>query len=359
MAQAVTESPVTRLAGVTDLLPRRRADADLAGMPVHADLASLLAAGVDAVYVATQTPTHASVVRQVVATGTHVVCEKPLAPTVEEAETMAAEAAASGVVLLVGHTHSYDAPVRLLRECVLTGRLGRLLALSSVCYTDWLRRPRTADDLDAGLGNGLIFRQGGHQFDIARYVCGGAATRMSGWTVSAADGALRGFAAVLDFAGGVRATTHYSGVGGFDTAHLTQGVGELGEEVPADDLTLRYFPRPSPRVGHAPGFGLTTATFDTGDAVLTSAGVLLYRGSRAHEVSGQGMLSGWAAVLEELVSAIDGTPTPHSGRWGAGTVEVCAGVYASDAARGPIDLSHQVPLPEGGTSRLSVEGEPE
>ena len=42
-------------------------------------------------------------------------------------------------------------------------------------FTDWVYRPRRPEELDVAKGGGVTFRQGAHQFDILRYLCGGLA----------------------------------------------------------------------------------------------------------------------------------------------------------------------------------------
>jgi len=86
---------------------------------------------VDAVLVATPPASHVSVGLQALAAGKHVLVEKPLATSVEDAEKMVQAAAENDVQLMVGHTFEYNPAVRQLREIIRSGELGRVLYLDS------------------------------------------------------------------------------------------------------------------------------------------------------------------------------------------------------------------------------------
>jgi phthalate 4,5-cis-dihydrodiol dehydrogenase len=350
MATAVDRSERFRLVGVADTAESvRQRISRPGGITVTSTLGRLLAeADPDVVYVATPTAAHANVVAALAAAGVHAICEKPLASTWDDARAACTAAEQAGTVLIVGATHSYDAPVRELRRLVLDGRLGPLLGLQATACTDWRRRPRRADDLDSARGGGLVLRQGAHQIDIARLLCGGRASTVSAQTFGHADGGELGYSALLQFDSGVAASLQYSGAGGFDTAWLTQGVGELGRVNGSLDLvSQQYFPVPAQPAFAAPTFGLIVATFAAGQAVLTSRGVLVYTadGCRDHRVDGQP--SGWDAVLAELGDVLDGAPALHSGRWALATLEASLAVHESARENRPVPLLHQTPPPLG------------
>jgi phthalate 4,5-cis-dihydrodiol dehydrogenase len=154
---------------------RRRCERDY-GVAGYASLGDMLAhPGLDAVYIATPTQLHAQQVVQAAQAGKHVLVEKPMAQSMESARAMADAAARAGVVLVVGHSHSHDLPIRRMRELIASGELGPVGMVNTWCYTDWVHRPRRADELDPNLGGGVTFRQGSHQFDILRLLCGGKA----------------------------------------------------------------------------------------------------------------------------------------------------------------------------------------
>ena len=73
---------------------------------------------VDAIYVATPNHLHAEHVIMAAEYGKHVIVEKPMALTIEECEAMNAAAEKHGIKLLCGHTHSFDPPIRRMRQIV-------------------------------------------------------------------------------------------------------------------------------------------------------------------------------------------------------------------------------------------------
>jgi predicted dehydrogenase len=79
---------------------------------------------IDAVYLATPVSTHYRLVRRALARGKHVLVEKPLATTVEQAEELAGLAADRGLVLMVGHTFVFSPPVRKVKELIDRGLIG-------------------------------------------------------------------------------------------------------------------------------------------------------------------------------------------------------------------------------------------
>ncbi|MFI9834522.1 Gfo/Idh/MocA family protein [Streptomyces sp. NPDC051913] len=350
MAAATERTDRFRLAGIADISEDVRAAAARdAGCPVRASVEELAAArDVDVLYVASPTAHHRVAVETAAAYGKHVISEKPLAVTLEEAQQTVEAARRAGVVLLVGATHSSDAPVRALRHLVEQGRLGTLLSVASVCHTDWHRRPRSAADLDAAQGNGLVLRQGAHQFDILRYVCGGLADQVFAMTFGGSAGRERGFSACVGFADGAQASAYYSGTGGFDSRLLTWGVGELGTvDIEPGPPLDRYFALPGrdtvPQV--SPVFGTLVATFSDGTAWLTPAGLVIHEATGVREQSVAGRLSGWDAVLEEMSSALQGRQPVHDGAWGVATLETCLAVHTSARSGAPVPLKHQVALP--------------
>ena len=173
---AADPDPAQRLPGGMAQVATQVATQAMPQVKVHDSFDALLKhPGLEAVIVATPTPLHAPQVLQALAAGLHVLVEKPMATTLADARAMAEAAERAGRVLLVGHSHSYDAPVARMREVIASGELGAVGMVHHWCYTDWVRRPRRPEELRADLGGGVTFRQGAHQFDILRLLCGGRA----------------------------------------------------------------------------------------------------------------------------------------------------------------------------------------
>lgn len=328
--------------------------------------------GVDAVYVATPTPLHADHVVAAAAAGRHVVVEKPMGFDLEQADAMIASAERAGVALIVGHSQSFEAPLRRMRELIRKGRIGEPLMLHNWYYTDWLYRPRTPDEFDSSRAGGVTYRQGAHQVDILRFLGGGLLATVRGRT-SRADPSRPtegGHVAFLEFADGTPATAVYSGYDHFHSSELTFGVDEGGTPVdpdahavsrrriagldPAAEAALkRGDPAALRQVqvlatgGTQPFFGLTLVSGSEADVRISPAGLLIYDDERRWEVSLAGEASGREALLDELAATVlDGALPQHDGRWGKANLEATAAIIASSVQRREITLHHQVPLRE-------------
>ena len=130
-----------------------------------------LAAEVDAVYISTTNELHAAQLRAAIAAGRHVLCEKPLALTVDEAQDAVVAAAQAGVVLGTNHHLRSGPAIRCLRQAVTDGTVGRLLAVRvshAVLLPERLRGWR----LDTSPGAGVILDITVHDVDAVRFVTG-------------------------------------------------------------------------------------------------------------------------------------------------------------------------------------------
>ncbi|HET7503771.1 MAG TPA: Gfo/Idh/MocA family oxidoreductase [Kofleriaceae bacterium] len=127
--------PRTRVVAIADQSPARRQVA-ATGVPhirCVADAAEVIAdPEVDAVVIATPIFTHHALARAALDAGKHVLVEKPLVPSVAEAEELATLAHRRGRVLMVDHTFVYTAAVRKIASLIAAGELGRVLYLDSV-----------------------------------------------------------------------------------------------------------------------------------------------------------------------------------------------------------------------------------
>src|SRR6476661_9584140 len=116
--------------------------------------------------------THAEIAIASLEAGKHVLCEKPLANTVEEAEamTLAAErAAASGVRSMVGFTYRRVPAIGLARQLVAEGRLGTIHHVRAQYLQDWIVDPQAPLSwrLDKSkAGSGALGDIGAHIVDL-------------------------------------------------------------------------------------------------------------------------------------------------------------------------------------------------
>ena len=175
MIPALLKHPNVKITGAADLdgepLEKFKSDFQVEG---HSTVESLCRSpNIDAIYIATPTQLHTQHALTAFENGKHVVLEKPMALTLEDAEEMINSAERNGVQLVVGHSHSFELPIRGIREIVRSGQLGDLRMIHNWYFTDWIYRLRNPEELDTKLGGGITFRQGSHQFDIIRMIGGG------------------------------------------------------------------------------------------------------------------------------------------------------------------------------------------
>lgn len=330
---------------------------------------------VDFVYIATPNELHARHVITAAEHGKHAIVEKPMALSIEECEAMNRAAEKNGVRLLCGHTHSFDPPIRKMREIVRGGELGRLRMVHSWNYNEFMYRPRMKREL--ATSRGVVLNQGPHHVDIVRLIGGGmvrSVRAMSGiWDKARAhEGS---YVCYLEFEDGTPATLVYSGYGFFDTAELFWWIGEGGQ--PRDPETnlkvrekirgvrtaeeeeslkeeMRYGGRREGEYSHAwggerrqPFFGFTLASCEKGDIRQSPHGLIVYGENQKREVAVPAGRRGREAEAEELYQAVvNRRPVFHDGRWGEATLEVCLAMLESAKERKEVFLSHQVPSPE-------------
>ena len=112
---------------------RERAARRHPGVAIDADPAALIEhRDIDAIVVATPLATHHDLTAAAMRAGKHVLVEKPLAASRQDAEHLAALAATHGVRLMVDHTFVYTGAVRAMRSMIERADLGDLLYLDSV-----------------------------------------------------------------------------------------------------------------------------------------------------------------------------------------------------------------------------------
>src|SRR5918912_593826 len=177
---------------------------------------------VEAVWVSTPNRFHAKHTILAANHGKHVVVEKPMAISLAEAEKMVEAADRNGVKLLAGHTRAFTLPIRAMRKVIASGRYGQLRALNIWAYSDWMLRPRTADELDVNQGGGIPYRQGPHQVDTVRLLGGGMRRSVrAGIGHWFAERPIPGYyAAFLEFENGTPVTIVHNGYGYFLGAEL-------------------------------------------------------------------------------------------------------------------------------------------
>lgn len=202
----IEEHPDLHLAGIVDPEPENRAHASAPGF------ASLDEVDVpaDGIVLATPTSTHAPLTLAALDRGWHVLVEKPVADTPEAADAMVARSEATGLHVLVGHHRRYHPCVRMLKDILDSGRLGRPVAASLL----WLmKKPDDYFDVDwrAGMDGAPVKQNLIHDVDILRWLFGDV-VQVCGIGSNAVRGAARteSGGAVLGFDSGVTVTIAFA-----------------------------------------------------------------------------------------------------------------------------------------------------
>ncbi|HSW43259.1 MAG TPA: Gfo/Idh/MocA family oxidoreductase [Patescibacteria group bacterium] len=178
------------------------------GIPrVHGSYEALLAdPHVDAVYVPLPNHLHAEWTIAAARAGKHVLCEKPLAVTAEDAERMIAVCRAEGVALMEAFMYRLHPSWVAVRELVAGGRIGRLTAVTS-WFSYFNDDPANIRNIQA-YGGGALFDIGCYSVNLSRMLFGSEPERVEAAVardqVSGVDVLASG---LLEFGGGVATFT--------------------------------------------------------------------------------------------------------------------------------------------------------
>lgn len=146
---------------------------------------------VEVIDICTPGATHAPIAIAALQAGKHVLCEKPLANTVEEAEEMVhAAGAAPGVVAMVGFNYRRVPALALARRLVAAGTLGRLRQARAVYLQDWLvdpAAPMTWRLRREEAGSGALGDLGAHIVDLVQYLSGERLVEVAGRAATLVD----------------------------------------------------------------------------------------------------------------------------------------------------------------------------
>jgi len=350
---------------------RRQFEAEFGGRTYPTVEALCADREVDAVYIATPHELHAQHVNAAARHRKHALVEKPMAITMAECKTMIDAARDARVTLVIGHSHSFDAPFLRARELIAGGGYGQVRMIAALNYTDFLYRPRRPEELDTAKGGGVVFSQGAHQVDIVRLLAGGRATSVRAYAgawdrARPTEGA---YSAQLGFADGAFASLVYSGYAHFDSDELVDWIGELGHR---KDRARYGTARAALRSGisaqeeaalknrrtygsaatetAAPiahnQFGMVVASCDRADLSPMPNGVMVYGDEREWLEELPPPTVPRAEVVDEFCDAIAAVrPAIHSGEWAMATLEVCLAILESARSGREVRLEHQVEVP--------------
>jgi phthalate 4,5-cis-dihydrodiol dehydrogenase len=376
MLPTFAADPRIALVAATDLRPeaRKRFETDF-GAATYDSVEALCAdPSVEAIYVATPHQMHAAHVAIAAAHGKHVLVEKPITITLAECDAMIEAVRRAGVQLVVGHSHSFNAPILHVRKLIDSGAYGAVRMIHAFNYTDYMVRPRRPEELDTAQGGGVIFSQAAHQIDIVRLLGGGRVRNVRAMTgnwdpARPTEGA---YSALLAFADGAFASCTYSGYAHFDSDEFMGFIGEMGlpkdrtrygamrkalrAASSADEEAALKAARNYGGSGYAPPaetsaqrrhqhFGSIVVSCERADLRPVPDGVVIYDDNDVRLEPVPVPAIPRAEVIDEFYGAvIDGTPPLHDGAWSRATLEVCLAILESSRTQREITLHHQVGL---------------
>ena len=115
---------------------------------------------VDAVHVALPTPLHYQTARAALEAGKHVLLEKPMATSSREAFKLASLAEELGLVLQIGHIFRFNSSLRMVRQMIREGRIGKVF----YAKLDW-----ATDEIPTGERD-IVFDLAPHPIDVLNYL---------------------------------------------------------------------------------------------------------------------------------------------------------------------------------------------
>jgi len=332
---------------------------------------------IEVIYVATPHQHHAAHACLAAKHGKHVLVEKPMAITLPECEAMIAAAQAANVRLIVGHSHSFNAPIRQARELIASHAFGRVRMITALNFTDFLYRPRRPEELITDQGGGVIFSQAAHQVDIVRLLGGGLvrSVRAVAGAWDAARPTEGAYGALLTFDDGAYASLTYSGYAHFDSDEFCGWIGEMGRhkdperygtarqalqsvtsaEQEADLKSARNYggrvyveqdASAASSVGAVhQHFGVVLISCERADLRPMPTGTMIYEDrARSHALLPDPIVPR-SEVIDELYDAVvNGQPPIHSGEWSLASIEVCLALLRSSREQREVLLQYQVPV---------------
>ena len=350
-----------KLVGAADPLvaARNQFEKDF-GAPGYASVEALCARPeVQAVYIASPHQFHADHVSIAASHGKHVLVEKPMALTLDECTHMLDASRRAGVHLVVGHSHSFNTPIRHARRLIDSGTFGAVKMVTALNFTDFLYRPRRPEELDTDAGGGVIHSQAAHQIDIVRLLGGGLVRSVRAHTgawdaTRPTEGA---YSALLGFEGGAFASATYSGYAHYDSDAWMDHTGEIGQAKTPDDYGAarkrlqgiasstdearlkaarnyggdQYQPaaHTTPPAAH-PHFGPLVISCEKADLRPTPSGIAVYADARQSFEMLPTTGIPREEVIDELFNAVMNDVAPlHSGEWARATTAVCLTILES------------------------------
>jgi D-xylose 1-dehydrogenase (NADP+, D-xylono-1,5-lactone-forming) len=159
---------------------------------------------IDAIYISLPNHMHVEWAIKAAAAGKHVLCEKPLALSVEDVDRVAAAAQQYGVVIAEAFMYRHHPQTLRVLDLIQTGAIGQFQFVRGG-FTFFLDRPNNIR-LKPEMGGGSIWDVGCYPISYARVAAGGAAPEeVFGWRVMGESGVDISFFGQMRFGGGIHA----------------------------------------------------------------------------------------------------------------------------------------------------------
>jgi predicted dehydrogenase len=166
----VSDATLVAVADVNTDVARATAEAEsVASYPDHREM--LRAESLDAAIVCTPPVTHRDIVRDLLDTGIHVLCEKPIATCVDDVVAMMADADAAERQLMMASKFRYVDDIAHARALIRAGILGKPVQIENA-FASWLDVRDRWNSNPAISGGGVLIDNGTHSADIVRFLVG-------------------------------------------------------------------------------------------------------------------------------------------------------------------------------------------
>lgn len=168
-AENIAAHPRATLAGVFDVHePSAKDVSQKLGVKQFGSVEDVFSSSdVDAVLIATSTPTHADLLEKAVAAGKPVLCEKPIDLSLERVNACAAKISGTKVPIMLGFVRRFDSGHSAVRKAIEAGKIGDL---HQVVITS--RDPGMAPAAYIEVSGGIFRDMTIHDFDMARFILG-------------------------------------------------------------------------------------------------------------------------------------------------------------------------------------------
>jgi predicted dehydrogenase len=241
IARDVPEARLVAFAGLDPVATRRLAG-ELDVPRVYGSAAELAAdPDVQGVLIAATTSHHLELVRAVAAEGRDILCEKPLALSLEDTDAAIAAADAAGVRLQVAFMRRWDPAYRAAHDRLASGACGRPFMFKSLQFDGGAPPNAYADPAVSG---GIMVDMGVHEFDLARWLMADEVVEVHAWGSTLAHpqlaevGDVDSAAIAIRFAGG--------GVGTIELGRSSSIGDEVRTEVWGSSDAVYVAERPAP-----------------------------------------------------------------------------------------------------------------